>query len=216
MVAEKAKTRLTPKEERFAQLVARGNTIPDAYREAYKTNVRTAKFTAYRVARRPHVVKRIKELQTPDEKRLFLTRARKREILLEMAESPRATLLERQRAIMIDNRMTGDDRTIVKVDDEITLSRVLAALSSGEALPAPGDEFVDVETSPLPPEPMPAPMPVPQSESGDPDADSAADSAPAAEHEPLFNPFGDDVFTDDPPADPPAPPPPRKRSRSYD
>jgi hypothetical protein len=139
--------RLTAKEEAFAHLVAKGETYTDAYKKAYSSTSPNAKVAAHKVANRPQVVARIAELRTPDEKRKFLTRARKREILYQIAEDTRATRLERQRSIMIDNRMTGDDRQIVSVEGEITLVSVMAALNGSAPLPGE-DEVIDVPSFP--------------------------------------------------------------------
>lgn len=184
MVAEKAHRRLTRGEEAFAQLVAKGMPYADAYREAYHSQSKNAKNNAQRVIHRPHVVARIKELSTPDDKRLFLTRARKREILREMVENKKNGILDRQRALVIDNRMTGDDRQIVSVEGEITLAAVLRDLSAAPVLPdldelsqlrapprsghsAPIDvSAISVETgpeNPLPPDDVMPPGPAPGS-----------------------------------------------------
>jgi hypothetical protein len=149
MVAETAHRRLTHKEDWFARLVAQGRSKKDAYQEAYNSDSKNAKIGGYKVAKRPAVAARIRELAKPDEKRPFLTRARKRELLLQFAENVRASILERQRAIVIDNRMTGDDRQIVSVEGEITLVSVMAALNGSSPLPAE-DEVIDVQSFQLP------------------------------------------------------------------
>lgn len=212
MVAQKASRRLTPKEEEFARLVAGGATLTDAYRKAYNSNSPNARINALRVSRRAPVLARIKELQTPDEKRLFLTRARKREILLGMAENLRATYLDRQRAIAIDNKMTGDDRLIVHVEGEITLSAVLAAMQGAPALP-PADDSFEVEASPIS-DSSPGTKgeshttaTQPAQETGAVEVETTA-PAPRGPYDDEFTPAFDE---------PPAPvDPPKKRSRSYD
>lgn len=153
MVAQKSNRSLTHKEETFARLVAKGETYADAYRKAYSSSSPNARIPACRIANKAHVAARIAELRAPDETRKFLSRARKREILWQIAEDTRATRLERQRSIMIDNRMTGDDRTVVNIEGEITLVSVMAALNGSGPLPST-EEAIDIVTLPqLPPGP---------------------------------------------------------------
>lgn len=147
MVAETAHRKLTLKEDWFARLVAQGRTLASAYREAYSSESKNSRIAGHRVSKRPAVAARIAELTMPEEKRLFLTRARKRELLLQFAENTRASVLDRQRSIVIDNRMTGDDRQIVSVEGEITLVSVMAALNGSSPLPAQ-DEAIDIPSFP--------------------------------------------------------------------
>lgn len=217
MVANKATRRLTQKEEVFCQLVARGTPFVDAYRQAYNSASPNARINAYRVGRRPQVVARVRELQTPDDKRLFLTRARKRELLLQFAEDTRASKLERQRAIVIDNRMTGDDRLVVNVEGEITLSSVFKALCNSPALPGGGEVFDIAPASPAFP-PRNEQAAAPEAAVADvrhvkPDGETPAKS-PTGEAEtsagaPIKGPFDEDmsVLTEKPPR--------RRISRTY-
>lgn len=212
MVAQKAQRRLSSKEDAFCRLVAGGATLSEAYRKAYNSDSPNAGVNALRVSKRPRVVARIRELQTPDEKRLFLTRARKREILLHMAENVRFPNIDRQRAIAIDNKMTGDDRIVVRVEGEITLSAVLSAMQGAPALPAIDDSF-DVETV------HPVSDSSPGTKSAEPPVAHAAEDQGAGPAEAIAAvpaPYADDWSPafDDPPEI--VPEPPKKRTRTYD
>lgn len=217
MVAQKVNRRLTHKEEAFAQHVAKGETHSDAYKKAYNSTTPNAKVVAHRIVHKAHVAARIAELRAPDETRKFLTRARKREILWQIAEDARATRLERQRSIMIDNRMTGDDRTVVNIEGEITLVSVMAALNGSGPLPSV-DEAIDIPSFPqLPAGPKAtadAPSTVGQAVSdnelseGVPGGETATPPGPPRPRGPFDEDF--DLFTT-----PPAPTPQKRRSRVY-
>jgi hypothetical protein len=149
MVAEKALRRLSRKEEVFARLVVAGKNFAEAYREAYSSDSPNAKINGRRVSLRPHVRARIEDLQKPDEKRLFASRAYKRELLYNMMQNVRLDALERQRALDLDNKMDGTYKTIVQVEGEITLVSVMAALNGSSPLPAE-DEAIEVQSFQLP------------------------------------------------------------------
>jgi phage terminase small subunit len=61
--SDPTKRRLTPQQERFAQLFAAGKSATKAYMEAYGCTQRQADATANRLLKKPHVMKRIGELQ---------------------------------------------------------------------------------------------------------------------------------------------------------
>jgi len=148
MVAQKknpADRNLTAREERFAILLSSGRDGAAAWREAYnKPGVTYANRNAYILMKRPHVARRVAELRKPDEKRLFLTRARKRELLMTWAESEKIPLIDRQRALDIDNRMEGSYKQVVRIEGEITLSAVMKALDQAPALPD-ASEILELE-----------------------------------------------------------------------
>lgn len=78
---------LTPQQEKFAQLVAEGNTYADAYRGAYKVAEKTKLETVWcessKLMSNPTVSQRVKELQANTIKRNEVTLD---EVLKEMAE----------------------------------------------------------------------------------------------------------------------------------
>lgn len=139
----KTSRRLTKKEEDFCRGLAAGLDGANAWRNAYVggRKVKYANINACQVSKRAHVIARLAELRKPDEKRLFLTIARKREILHEIAESKSSTSIDRQRSIDLDNRMTGVYTSKVEVTGEITLGSVLEALATQPALPDPGEVY---------------------------------------------------------------------------
>jgi hypothetical protein len=128
---------LTPKEEAFAQYIAKGKAASEAYRLAYdpKGQPHTFRSNAYQVGRRPHVAARIDELKKPDQERLFLTRARKREILFEIAQNRRNKPVDRARAIDLDNQMTAEYTQNVRVEGEVTLGIILSKLGLTTGIP---------------------------------------------------------------------------------
>lgn len=132
--------RLTAKEEGYCRGILEGLDSTAAWLRAYgKAKSNYAKKNAYKVSRRAHVIARLAELRRPDEQRLFLTVARKREILRNMAESKNTSEIGIQRAIDIDNRMTGVYTSKVELTGEITLGTVLDALAVSSALPEPAE-----------------------------------------------------------------------------
>jgi hypothetical protein len=180
MVAEAPKKtyrQLTAKEEAFAQYVASGKTASEAYRLAYdpKGKPNTFKQNAYTVGRRPQVAARIDALRKPDDQRLYLTRARKREILLEIAENKRNKPLERAKAIDLDNQMTAEYTQNVRVEGEVTLGVILSSLGLTTGIPAPAEvkalsQAIDVQAS----EPV-------------------QEQAPEAPQQPIRGPLDDDL-----------------------
>jgi hypothetical protein len=129
----------TPKEEAFAQAVAHGKPLVDAFRIAYpgrSDKPHHAKQEAYKIAQRPPVAARIKELQKPELERFYLSRARKRELLYTLAENPRNSPIERIRAIDMDNLMTGEYKQNIRVEGEVTLGVILKNLASTTGIPS--------------------------------------------------------------------------------
>lgn len=120
---------LTAKQESFCQKLVAGASGTDAFKQAYQCAAAYANVEASKLRRVPHVAARIAELMQPRAGAIFLTIARKRELLREMAEDNKATKMDRQRAIDLDNRMTGVYISKVEVSGEVTISHVLASLS---------------------------------------------------------------------------------------
>lgn len=102
---------LTPKQTAFANEVAAGKDLSESYRLAYdctKGSPMTVGTNASRTAALPHVAAYIATLKAQQEKRRFLTRERKRELLAAFAEdAPKHS--DRIKAIEVENRMVGDD-----------------------------------------------------------------------------------------------------------
>lgn len=132
--------KLSAKEEAYCQGILSGLDGAAAWRKGYgKGPVVYARIQAHKVSKRPHVIARLAELRRPDDQRKFLTIARKREILEQMAESKKTSEIGRQRAIDIDNRMTGVYTSKIELTGEITIGSVLDALATAPALPDAGE-----------------------------------------------------------------------------
>lgn len=210
MVAEKALRRLSRKEEVFCRLVVAGKNFAEAYREAYSSESPNAKVNGRRVSLRTHVRARIEELQKPDEKRLFASRAFKREMLFNMMHNAKLDPMDRQRALDLDNKMDGSYKTVVQVEGEITLLSVMAALNGSGPLPST-EEAIDIPS-------FPAEVSAPTSTAvviAEPQAAPETTVSPGAAPEPQKRspgPFEEDLdlFTA-----PTAPTPQKRRSRVY-
>lgn len=142
----------TFKEEAFAQAIAKGMPLAEAFDAAYPGRAdkrQHRKQEAHKVAQRPHVRARILELQKPDVARLYLTRARKRELLYEIAHDKRGSRTDRMRAVHLDNLMVSEYKTVVHLEGEVTLGVIMANLGDTTGLPRP-DELASLGAAPLP------------------------------------------------------------------
>ena len=103
-----AKRKLTARQERFAELVASGESQTDAWLQAgYKVSRSVARRNAAESLTIPDIAARVAELRKPQTAAACLTRDRKREILLSIAEDEAKPLDARLRAIAEDNKMAG-------------------------------------------------------------------------------------------------------------
>lgn len=140
---------LTPKQKAFADALLSGAEQSEAYRLAYNphgTPSTTAK-EAYRLAGNPKVAEYLAGQRLKQDVGLGLTRAKKRQILKEIAEDPERPARERLMAISIDNLMTGDNKP-VRIEGEITLNLIYGALKDSTGLPEPGElEVLDEMTA---------------------------------------------------------------------
>jgi hypothetical protein len=103
---------LTAKQRAFANLIAEGKDGSAAYREAYvcpNSSPITLAREAHRTRELPHVAAYIAQLIAQQERKRFLTRERKRELLADCAEDKKAKWSERTKALEVDNVMTGDN-----------------------------------------------------------------------------------------------------------
>lgn len=102
---------LTPRQERFAQLVAAGNTLTAAYKIAYKKRgllPDSANRGAVRIMQTGSVAARVRQLQSSGDKKTLLTVNERYGILTEIAADEAAPKADRIRAIAEYNRMAGD------------------------------------------------------------------------------------------------------------
>lgn len=98
---------LNPRQQKFAELHASGMSAAKAYREAgYKG--KASKECASRLLTNAHVSELVAKLRQEGSKERALTRERKREILLGLAESDENATRDRISAIAEDNKMSGD------------------------------------------------------------------------------------------------------------
>lgn len=99
-----------PKYERFAQLVALGVKLADAYRDAGFEAVRakTRRSGGGRLMGRPLIRARVSELQARAADNVVLTLKGKRELLAEFALNPRSDLRSRLEAIRLDSQLAGE------------------------------------------------------------------------------------------------------------
>lgn len=155
---------LSYKQMRFAQLLFAGSTQSDAYRGAGYNPPLGSKSIWESAARLSSHVKvqrylsHLSVLSARTERSATLSRQRKRELLCDAAhDAPKWS--ERLTAIVIDNRMTGDDAPI-RIEGEITLAGILDGIESSVGLPPPSvaalpqsdpaaaDAVIDVEATP--------------------------------------------------------------------
>ena len=123
--------------ERFAQLVATGESGAGAYGEVYGRKGAVADANASRLLRNAKVRARIAELQQKAAEKAVLTLARKRELLREMAEGERPTkriedadgptdVYEAVKAIELDAKLAGEFKEKVEVTMDALTEALLA------------------------------------------------------------------------------------------
>jgi phage terminase small subunit len=129
--------KLTPSQRLFADYVIEGRQKSEAYAAAYPQSSlnRTAlSVEAYRTAKLPHVADYIAEALSERRNEVLLTRDKKRQILGSIALDTRKPAHARIMAVNQDNLMTGDHKP-VRVEGEITLHSIFAALVKSTGLP---------------------------------------------------------------------------------
>lgn len=99
-----------PRHERFAQLIASGESGAGTYQTCYGTNGASAEAAASRLLRNDKVRKRVAELQSAAATEAVLTLERKRQLLADIAEGRQqeAKISDRLRAIELDARLAGE------------------------------------------------------------------------------------------------------------
>lgn len=125
--ATPAKTRpLTVQQERFCEFIAAGENQTEAWLKAgYKVSRSVARRNAAESLTKPDIKARIAELRKPQTRKAVLTKDRKREMLLEIAESSREKTQDRLRALEIDAKLAGHfepDRVEVDVGEKTLMT----------------------------------------------------------------------------------------------
>ena len=103
--------KLSPRQERFCQIVASGSSFVDAYKIAYKKGrllPNTARVGAKRVHSSEAVKWRIREIQGRSRAKALLTLNDRLEILAGIAQNPTSANADRIRAIDVYNKTAGD------------------------------------------------------------------------------------------------------------
>lgn len=108
------------KHEKFVQRIVAGGSQYAAYIAAYPNAAAWKRDAvdsrASNLFRTDKILARYQELQAEAAKATFLTRARKLQLLLEIAEDPNAPLKDRLKAVDIDNKMNGEYSQHIDVD----------------------------------------------------------------------------------------------------
>lgn len=131
------KWNLSYRQYRFAQLVFQGGKLGPSYEQAgyNPTNANSRDSSASSLLRSPKVQRYLHHLAAVSartSRAATLSRARKREILCDIAEDSEDGY--RLKAIEIDNKMTGDEAP-VRLEGEITLRGILERLQPSLGLP---------------------------------------------------------------------------------
>lgn len=131
-------TKLTVKQQHFANLVLTGKKFTEAYVEAYpSSSLSPGALTveASRLAAHPKVEAYMDGVKAARRKETLLTRDKKRQILGGIALDSRAVDASRIMAIRVDNDMTGDNAP-VRVQGEIVLHTIFESLGLSTGLPS--------------------------------------------------------------------------------
>lgn len=116
---------LTAKQEKFIQNIVAGMTQRQAYKAAYDAenmDDKTIDKEACLLFNNPNIAERYKELLEKLEEQAIMTALDKRKMLKEMAENTDNSVLERLKAIDVDNKMAGE--YVTKVQGEVTVSKL--------------------------------------------------------------------------------------------
>lgn len=121
--------------EKFAQLVADGNSVADAYREVYKTKASSSRAASARLLANVSVRARVDYLKNENAKAFALSREEKRKMLADIARGAENVVFTKHgerrspdyrariSAIQEDNKMTGDSAENVNIGgDGITIN----------------------------------------------------------------------------------------------
>ena len=121
--------KITPKQQRFVDLILLGTTNKEAYRQAFqsKANDNVLRVKAAELKRKPVVKAYMEAEQKKNADLVGLTRAEKRRMLRMIALDPKESASDRLKAIALDNLMTGDNKP-VRFEGEVTLAAVFRAL----------------------------------------------------------------------------------------
>ena len=149
------------KHERFAQLVAQGESYTQAYKQVYDTaSIKTAECKSSLLVRNVKVAERLMELKEQFAKKSFLTFERKRALLLEMAEGkiPTKTIrsrggdkefeqdhYDRAKALELDAKLTGEfqEKQEVAVNWNFIQNNIIQQVNHKEAPAALDIEVIE-------------------------------------------------------------------------
>jgi len=99
---------LTDRQQRFCELVASGESQTNAWLLAgYKVSRDVARRNAAESMTKPDIAARVAELRMPHTVSAALTKARKHELLMQIAENPQALLTARISAMAEDSKLAG-------------------------------------------------------------------------------------------------------------
>ncbi len=104
---------LTPKQHAFADALLDGVSPSNAYRRAYQANgsPRVVSVKAAEVKKHAAVQEYVRHQQDKLDRTIGLTREHKRQLLYQIVMDPDSSPADKIKAIQLDNRMTGDDRS---------------------------------------------------------------------------------------------------------
>jgi phage terminase small subunit len=122
---ERGRSMLTAKQEKFIQNIVAGMTQRQAYKDAYDAENMTDNsidVEACKLFNNPNVALRYKELLEKLEHKAIMTALDKRKMLKEIAESSENSVLERLKAVDIDNKMAGE--YVTKVQGDVTINKL--------------------------------------------------------------------------------------------
>lgn len=127
------------KQERYCQYRVAGETQRHAYRKAFpssrKWKDKTVDNRACELEKNKEVLGRIQELIEEAKNEAFLTRDEKRKILAEMVRDSNASIMERTKALDLDNKMEGEyiEKVAVDVKENTKFDAIISQLG-GEGL----------------------------------------------------------------------------------
>lgn len=116
---------LTPKQERFAQLIVEGRSQADAYRESYsckKMSDKTIWENASRLMADSKVVARVKELRDQISLKSVMTAQERLEWLTSIIRSEEQMTSDKLRAADIMNKMQGE--YVTKVEGNLSVAKL--------------------------------------------------------------------------------------------
>jgi phage terminase small subunit len=122
--------------ERFAQLVASGESGAAAYRAAYGAEGASAEAGASRLLSNSRVLERVAELQRESATATTLDMQRRREIMAEIANDRKARAADRIAAVLADAKLAGElvEKSEVTTRVPLTPEQISEAVDRSPAL----------------------------------------------------------------------------------